>query len=221
MHLHLLHLHLLNTQSVPHFFGKVEQFGTKKKYLVNVDKRKPFMTIVKILVKYVQDVVLNVGDLSSQGTSPHVWKHSDYCNSGLLLVSSRQRQGMLLDFIQYTGQPLKTKKYLITDVSSRRDPDLERQNIHQHNSFRFFFFFCKGTRSKSYEAILFSNELRMLTTKKEKKRSDTRLGNARVASLVTRRKIATTLHDGETELASACLPSILPVGLASSPHHQK
>lgn len=127
----------------PTLFWESGTIWNKKKYLVNVDKRKPFMTIVKILVKYVQDVVLNVGDLSSQGTSPHVWKHSDYCNSGLLLVSSRQRQGMLLDFIQYTGQPLKTKKYLIADVSSRRDPDLERQNIHQHNSFRFFFFFVK------------------------------------------------------------------------------
>ena len=77
---------------------------------------------------------------------------------------------MLLDFIQYTGQPLKTKKYLIPDVSTRRDPDLERQNISTIVSGSFFFFFCKDTRSKSYEAILFSNELRMLTTKKEKKK---------------------------------------------------
>lgn len=50
---------------------------------------------------------------------------------------------MLLDFIQYTGQPLKTKKYLIPDVSTRRDPDLERQNISTIVSGSFFFFFVK------------------------------------------------------------------------------
>ena len=61
----VMNLHLLNTECPTLFWESGTIWNNKKKYLVNVDKRKPFMTIVKILVKYVKDVVLNVGDLSS------------------------------------------------------------------------------------------------------------------------------------------------------------
>ena len=59
----------------------------------------------------------------------------------------------------------------------------------------------------------------MMTTKTKKVMLP--LANVHGASSITRRKSATALHDGETELASECPLSPLTIGPESSPCHQE